>query len=79
LEFYRKNKLDGIESGILVKMSEKTAAATKAYEEFVTSLDEQKRSREAELCAITEELNDYKKKQAAYNAEILRRRELEEK
>lgn len=79
LEFYRKNKLDGIESGILVEMSEKTAAATKAYEEFVTSLDEQKRLREAELCAITEELNDHKKKQAAYNAEILRRRELEEK
>lgn len=79
LEFYRKNKLDGIESGILVEMSEKTAAATKTYEEFVTSLDEQKRQREAELFAITEELNDHKKKQAAYNAEILRRRELEEK
>lgn len=79
LEFYRKNKLNGIESGILVEMSEKTAVATKAYEEFVTSLDEQKRQREAELFAITEELNDHKKKQAAYNAEILRRRELEEK
>lgn len=79
LEFYRKNKLDGIESGILVEMSEKTAAAAKAYEEFVTSLDEQKRLREAELFAITEELNEHKKKQAAYNAEILRRRELEEK
>jgi len=62
LEFYRKNKLDGIESGILVEMSEKTAAATKAYEEFVTSLDEQKRLRETELFAITEELNDHKKK-----------------
>ena len=79
LEFYRKNKLDGIESSILFEQSEKTAAATKAYEEFVTSLDEQKRLREAELCAIIEELNDHKKKQAAYNAEILRRRELEEK
>ena len=79
LEFYRKNKLDGIESGILVEMSEKTAAATKAYEEFVISLDEQKRLRETELFAIIEELNDHKKKQAAYNAEILRRRELEEK
>lgn len=79
LEFYRKSKLDGIESSILFEQSEKTAAATKAYEEFVTSLDEQKRTIEAELFAITEELNDYKKKQAAYNAEILRRRELEEK
>ena len=79
LEFYRKSKLDGIESGILVEMSEKTAAATKAYEEFTTSLDEQKHLREAELFAIIEELNDYKKRQAAYNAEILRRRELEEK
>lgn len=79
LEFYRKNKLDRIESSILFEQSEKTAAATKAYEEFVTSLDEQKRLREAELFTITEELNDHKKKQAAYNAEILRRRELEEK
>ena len=79
LEFYRKNKLDGIESRILFEQSEKTAAATKAYEEFVTSLDEQKRTIEAELFAIVEELNDHKKKQAAYNAEILRRRELEEK
>lgn len=79
LEFYRKNKLDGIESSILFEQSEKTAAATKAYEEFITSLDEQKHLRTAELFAITEELNDYKKKQAAYNAEILRRRELEEK
>lgn len=79
LEFYRKNKLDGIESSILFEQSEKTAAATKAYEEFVTSLDEQKRLRETELFAIVEELNDHKKKQAAYNAEILRRRELEEK
>ena len=79
LEFYRKNKLDGIESSILFEQSEKTAAATKAYEEFITSLDEQKHLRAAELFAITEELNDYKKKQAAYNAEILRRRELEEK
>jgi hypothetical protein len=32
--------LDGIESDILVEVSEKTAAATKAYEEFVASLDE---------------------------------------
>ena len=79
LEFYRKSKLDGIESRILFEQSEKTAAATKAYEEFVTSLDEQKRTIEAELFAIVEELNDHKKKQAAYNAEILRRRELEEK
>jgi hypothetical protein len=60
-------------------MSEKTAAATKAYEEFVASLDEQKRLREAELFAITEELSEYKKKQSVINAEILRRRELEEK
>ena len=32
-----------------------------------------------ELLAIIEELEEYKKKQTAYNAEILRRRELEEK
>lgn len=79
LEFYRKNKLDGIESSILFEKSEKTAAATKAYEEFVSSLDEQKRLKEVELFAITEELNDFKKKQSVINEEILRRRELEEK
>jgi hypothetical protein len=40
LEFYRKNKLDGIESNILFEKSEKMAAATKAHEEFMASLVE---------------------------------------
>ena len=40
LEFYRKNKLDGIEQTILFEASEKTAAANKAYEETMTALAE---------------------------------------
>jgi hypothetical protein len=40
LEFYRQNKIEGIESTILFEASEKTAAANKAFEELMTSLAE---------------------------------------
>ena len=79
LEFFRKSKLDGLNSTIQFEFSEKTAAANKAYEELVLSLEEEKRKKEAELSGILEEISDFQKKQSVINAEILRRREVEEK
>ena len=79
LEFYRKNKLDGIEHTILFEASEKTAAANRAYEELVASLTEQQNQKKAELALLLDEIDDFKKKQSVINEEILRRRELEEK
>ena len=79
LEFYRKNKLEGIEHTILFEASEKTAAVNKVYEETMTILAEQQKQKEAELALLLNEIDDFKKKQAVINEEILRRRELEEK
>lgn len=79
LEFYRKNKLDGIEHTILFEASEKTAAANKAYEETMATLTEQQKQKETELALLLSEIDDFKKKQSVINEEILRRRELEEK
>ena len=79
LEFYRKNKLDGIEHTILFEASEKTAAANKVYEETMATLAEQQKQKEAELALLLSEIDDFKKKQSVINEEILRRRELEEK
>ena len=79
LEFYRKNKLDGIESKVQFEFAEKIAAANKAYEETMTTLAEQQKQKEAELALLLSEIDDFKKKQSVINEEILRRRELEEK
>ena len=40
LEFYRKNKLDGLESKVQFEFAEKIAAANKTYEETMTTLAE---------------------------------------
>ena len=79
LEFYRKNKLDGIEHTILFEASEKTAAANRAYEETMATLSEQQKQKETELALLLSEIDDFKKKQSVINEEILRRREVEEK
>ena len=79
LEFYRKNKLDGIESKVQFEFAEKIAAASKAYEETMAALAEQQKQKEAELALLLGEIDDFKKKQSVINEEILRRRELEEK
>lgn len=78
LEFYRKNKLDGIEHTILFEASEKTAAANKAFEETMVTLTEQQKQKEAELALLLSEIDDFKKKQSVINEEILRRRQVEE-
>lgn len=79
LEFYRKNKIDGMESKLQFEFAEKTAAANKAHEETMATLAEQQKQKEAELAVLLDEINDFKKKQSVINEEILRRRELEEK
>ena len=79
LEFYRKNKFDGIESKVQFEFAEKTAAANKVYEETMITLSEQQKQKEAELALLLSEIDDFKKKQSVINEEILRRRELEEK
>lgn len=79
LEFYRKNKIEGIETRVQFEFAEKTAAANKAHEELVASLLEQKKQKENELAILLEEIDDFKKKQSVINEEILRRREVEEK
>lgn len=78
LEFYRKNKIDGMESKLQFEFAEKTAAANKAHEELMTSLLEQKKQKECELAVLLEEIDDFKKKQTVINEEILRRRQVEE-
>ena len=79
LEFYRKNKLDGMESKLQFEFAEKIAAANKTYEETMTTLAEQQKQKETELALLLSEIDDFKKKQSVINEEILRRRELEEK
>ena len=79
LEFYRKNKLDGIESKVQFEFAEKISAANKAYEETMSTLAEQQKQKESELTLLLSEIDDFKKKQSVINEEILRRRELEEK
>ena len=78
LEFYRKNKLDGMESKLQFEFAEKTAAANKAYGETMATLAEQQKQKEAELALLLSEIDDFKKKQSVINEEILRRRQVEE-
>ena len=78
LEFYRKNKIEGIESKVQFEFAEKTAAANKAHEELMNVLLEQKKQKECELAVLLEEIDDFKKKQTVINEEILRRRQVEE-
>ena len=78
LEFYRKNKIEGIETRVQFEFAEKTAAANKAHEELIASLLEQKKQKEYELVILLEEIDDFKKKQSVINEEILRRRQVEE-
>ena len=79
LEFYRKNKIDGMESKLQFEFAEKTAAANKVHEEKMAILIEQQKQKETELALLLSEIDDFKKKQSVINEEILRRRELEEK
>ena len=79
LEHYRDNRLTAINISIAQEISEKTELARKTYEETVALLDKQREEKEYELAKITNEIEDFRKKQTVINEEILRRREVEEK
>ena len=78
LEFYRKNKISGIDAKVQFEYAEKIAVANKNYEELVSSLTEQKKQKEAELAVLLNEIDDFQKKQQVINEEIIRRRQVEE-
>lgn len=78
LEFYRKNKISGIDAKVQFEYAEKIAVANKNYEEIVSSLTEQKKQKEAELAVLLNEIDDFQKKQQVINEEIIRRRQVEE-
>ena len=78
LEFYRKNKISGIDAKVQFEYAEKIAVANKNYEELVFSLTEQKKQKEAELAVLLNEIDDFQKKQQVINEEIIRRRQVEE-
>lgn len=79
LEGYRKNRQEILNTALTGEFAEKRKILKEEYEVFSTQLADDLAKVREELLVVTEELNDHKKKQAAYNAEILRRRELEEK
>ena len=79
LEGYRKNRQEILNTALTGEFAEKRKTLKEEYEVFSTQLAADLAKAREELLTVTEELNEYKKKQAAYNEEILRRRELEEK
>ena len=79
LEGYRKNRQEILNTALIGEFAEKRKTLKEEYEAFSTQLAADLTKAREELLAVTEELNEYKKKRAAYNEEILRQRELEEK
>ena len=79
LEGYRKNRQEILNTTLIGEFAEKRKTLKEEYEAFSTQLAADLAKAREELLVVTEELNEYKKKRAAYNKEILRRRELEEK
>lgn len=79
LEGYRKNKQEVLNTALTGEFAEKRRILKEEYEAFSTQLAADLAKAREELLVVTEELDEYKKKQAAYNEEILRRREVEEK
>ena len=79
LNCYHQLKLGDIEIQLAKIQEEKMAAAKKVFDEQTAELENQKREKAIELAVLLEEIDDFKKKQAVINEEILRRREVEEK
>ena len=79
LEFYRNQQLEQFNSFFAAERASKIEAAAAEHEKMMLSLEEQKREKQAELFTLTEAIEDFRKKQDVINAEIMRRRELEEK
>ena len=78
LEGYRKNRQEILNTALTGEFAEKRKTLKEEYEVFSTQLAADLAKAREELLTVTEELNEYKKKQAAYNEEILRRRQIEE-
>ena len=79
LNSYKQLRTEQLNVVVACEYAEKQAAALKRYEEQKAILDSRLQEAKKEVEQITAELEDYRLKQAAYNAEILRRREVEEK
>ena len=79
LEGYRKVEVEKLNNNLATEFAEKRQLTLSAFNEYSDQLAADLAKAREELLAVIEELEEYKKKQAAYNAEILRRRELDEK
>jgi hypothetical protein len=76
---YRKLRLEQVNNELEKEIAGKRSVTLKELADFADLIEKQKVEYKEELQGIIEQLDDYKKKQAAVNEEILRRRELEEK
>ena len=79
LDGYRKVEVEKLNNSLASEFAEKRQLTLAAFNEYSDQLAAELAKARDEQLAIIEELEEYKKKRAAYNAEILRRRELEEK
>lgn len=76
---YKKLKFEQANNELEKEILNKRTITLKEFNEFVELIEKQKTECKEELQSIIDQLDDYKKKQAVVNEEILRRRELEEK
>lgn len=76
---YRKLKLEQANNELEKEITSKRSITLKEFGEFTELIERQRAEYKEELQAIIDQLDDYKKRQAAINEEILRRREVEEK
>lgn len=79
LEGYRKVEVEKLNNSLANEFAEKRQLTLAAFNEYSDQLAVELAKAREEQLIIIKELEEYKKKQAAYNAEVLRRRELEEK
>ena len=79
LDGYRKVEVEKLNNNLASEFAEKRQLTLAAFNEYSDQLAAELAKAREEQLTIIEELEEYKKKRAAYNAEILRRRELEEK
>ena len=79
LNSYKQLRTEQLNVVVACEYAEKQAAAIKRHDEQMVVLNNQLATAKEEVERITSELEEYRLKQAAYNAEVLRRREVEEK
>ena len=79
LNSYKQLRTEQLNVVVACEYAEKQAVAAKRHDEQMVVLNNQLAAAKEEVERITSELEEYRLKQAAYNAEVLRRREVEEK